>query len=50
MTTISIRRKTRKRLDELRGNTKVGFDKFVNVLLDALEQENGKEESIEGEE
>ena len=37
ITTISIRNKTRWRLDDLRdklGSKRVGFDKLINALLD----------------
>jgi hypothetical protein len=44
ITTISICRATRKRLDKLRGTNRISFDKFLNALLDVLEQENGEEE------
>lgn len=53
ITTISIRNKTRWRLDDLRKKLdahRVGFDKFINAILDNLDKQSEQGEQGEQEE
>jgi hypothetical protein len=49
ITTISIKNKTKWRLDELRRRlgTREGYDKLLNALLDNLEEQEEKQKEVQ---